>query len=106
MSNMPISPKKRIAMGHKQDKYADGGFVVPREETPTADVVNTPTKQTPRVAGGTRKPKVPDYADNVVGDERKPQLVTRGGRRIEGEEIKKEEVASKAKGTKNKFDKQ
>jgi hypothetical protein len=106
MSEKFISPRKRMAMGDKPHKYADGGFVTPRKETPTADVQNTPVKTVPRVGGGTKKPSVPEYADNVVGDERKPQLVSRAGVRHGGKEIEKEAVATLAKGTKNKTDRQ
>ena len=59
MSTLPISPRKRLAMGHepRQDPRS-GGMVVPRP------------------FGGSREPKEPNY--KVNGSE-KPTLESRAG---------------------------
>ncbi len=61
MSDLPIPARKRHAMGHKVNKYAAGGMVVPR------------------VGGGSQKPNVPDYADGVVANSERPKLDSRAG---------------------------
>jgi hypothetical protein len=61
MSEMSIPARKRHAMGHKVNKYAEGGMVVPR------------------VGGESRKPKVPDYADGVVANSERPKVDSRAG---------------------------
>jgi len=102
MSEKFISPRKRLAMGDKPNKYKEGGFVTPRGqvERPEADV--GPGKHfkddAGRVGGGTRKPAVPEYADDVRGDGKKPAVVTRGGRRIEPKaKIEREDIEPRHK---------
>jgi hypothetical protein len=61
VSNLPISPRKRLAMGHRVEKRAEGGMVVPR------------------VGGSSVKSFGPDYADGVVANSDRPKLDSRAG---------------------------
>jgi hypothetical protein len=61
MSEMAIPSRKRRAMGHKDNKYAEGGMVVPR------------------VGGKSVKSFGPDYADGVVANSDRPKLDSRAG---------------------------